>query len=125
MLVLISNGCTGHSEALTGILLMLQRLEPSADLLKHILSRDVKDDDFFAVSILNFWMRKYEKKTAEVISSSITKSSSPTKRKRQNSSKTLLSSASELILAHLNQLRQRTRLNVACESTFWIRVLID
>ena len=101
---------------MTGILLALQRLEPSVSLVKHVLSRDVKEDDFFAVSILNYWIRKHEQKTAEVISSTLTQSatSSPQKRKRQNQ-KSQLSSASEQILAHLNQLRQRTRANGACE----------
>lgn len=108
--------CAGHSEALTGILLELQRMEPSAELLKYILSRDVKENDFFAVSILNFWIRNHEKKCAEVISTALTKNASPGKRKRQNSSKAQLSPVSELILAHLNQLRERTRVRAACES---------
>lgn len=109
-----ANAAAGHSEALTGILLALQRVEPSPEILKHILNRNVKDDDFFAVSILNYWMRTHEKKSAEMISTSLTKNASPGKRKRQNSSKGLLSSTSESILSHLNQLRQRTRLNTSC-----------
>jgi hypothetical protein len=99
--------------------LALQRLEPSADLLKHILSRDVKDDDFFSLSILNYWMRKYEKKTADVISTSLTKNLSPGKRKRTTK---VLPTSVELALAHLNQLRQSTRSNTACECcSFWSR----
>src|SRR5690242_12105404 len=77
----VSHGLA-HSEALTSILLFLKRVEPSQELLKHIISRDVKEGDSFVVSVLKFWTSNeaYEKKLAELLSSSLSKSSSPVKR---------------------------------------------
>ena len=107
---------TEHSEALTGILLSLRKQEPTADLLRHVLERDVRADDFFVVSILHNWTRHHESKTAELISAHIKNSCTPAKRKRSNSPKgPTLSSTAEHALAHLNQLRQQTRNSTSCE----------
>lgn len=72
---------TAHSEALTNVLLLLKRIEPTQELLKPVLNRDAKQDDLFVVSVLKFWLRNHEKKLSELISTYLTKStSSPVKR---------------------------------------------
>ena len=71
-----------HAEALTNILLLLKREEPSQDLLKHIVSRDAREKDCFVVSVLKYWSGiQNGEKLSELISSQLTKLNS-TKRKR-------------------------------------------
>ncbi|XP_035209460.1 integrator complex subunit 3-like isoform X2 [Stegodyphus dumicola] len=101
---------TAHSEALTSILLLLKQEKPTPDLLKHVMSREVKATDQFAVSALNYWAQEHEDKLAELISSQLSKSGSALKRKRQPSSKALGPSIDQ-ILAHLDQLRQNCKQN--------------
>ncbi|KFM81552.1 Integrator complex subunit 3, partial [Stegodyphus mimosarum] len=101
---------TAHSEALTSILLLLKQEKPTPDLLKHVMSREVKANDQFAVSALNYWAQDHEDKLAELISSQLSKSGSALKRKRQPSSKALGPSIDQ-ILAHLDQLRQNCKQN--------------
>lgn len=62
---------------------MLQRETPTANLIKHILGREVKEHDFFVVSILVYWAQNHSDKLAELISSYLTaKINALTKRKR-------------------------------------------
>jgi len=103
-----------HSEALTNVLLLLKRIEPTQDLLKHVLNRDAKRDDLFVVSVLKFWIRNHEKKLAELLSTYLTKStSSPLKRGKRNhtTTKDSLSTTAEQILMHLDHLRQGNKIN--------------
>ncbi|GFY70429.1 integrator complex subunit 3 [Trichonephila inaurata madagascariensis] len=95
---------TAHSEALISIALLLKQEKPSADLLKHIMSREVKPNDNFAVTVLTYWAKEHEEVLAELVSSHILKSGSALKRKRQPSSKTLGPTVDQT-LAHLDQLR--------------------
>jgi integrator complex subunit 3 len=102
-----------HSEALTNILLLLKRIEPTQDTLKHLLNRDVKQEDSFVVSVLKCWIRNHDKKLAELISTHLNKSlSSPVKRgkARNNTSKTQLNTIGEQVLSHLDHLRQKSKL---------------
>lgn len=101
---------TAHSEALTSILLLLKQEKPSADLLKHIMCREVKPNDHFVVSALNYWTQEHEEKLAELISAQLSKSGSALKRKRQPSTKTSGPSVDQT-LAHLDQLRQNCKQN--------------
>lgn len=73
-----------HAEALTNIMLFLQRESPTSNLIKHILSRESKVNDFFVVSVLNFWTQNYSEKLSELISSYLTtKVNSPAKRNKR------------------------------------------
>ena len=76
--------------------------------------RDVCEDDLFAVSILKFWLRNHEKKVADIVAHALNKTLTPTKRKKQTPSKQL-GVGSEIILDHLNQLRQNMPVNCTCE----------
>ena len=96
---------------MTGILLALSQQEPSADLVKHVISRDPKEGDRFSITILSFWIRSYEKKMIEIFANQLTKSISPTKRKRQHASKGTLAPAAEQTLLHLNLIRQHAKLS--------------
>lgn len=72
-----------HAEAMTNILLLLQREVPNANLLKHLFNREVKENDDFVASVLNYWMQKDEERLGDLINSFITsKLNSPSKRKR-------------------------------------------
>lgn len=107
-----------HSEALTGMMLALQRSEPSNTLLSQVFMRDVYEKDLFTVSILKFWFRNHEKKVADIVGTALTKTlindNTPTKRKKQAPNKQL-SEASEFILGHLNILRKHLPVNSTCE----------
>ncbi|XP_054160466.1 integrator complex subunit 3-like [Oppia nitens] len=101
-----------HSEAMTNIMLYLQRESPTSNLIKHIFSREAKNNDYFVVSVLNYWSHNYSDKLSELISSYLTtKVSSPAKRTKRNvnNNKVQLGSNVELILAHLDCLRQRNK----------------
>ncbi|CAG2110959.1 unnamed protein product, partial [Medioppia subpectinata] len=100
-----------HAEALTNIMLYLQRESPTSNLIKHILSRESKGNDFFVVSVLNYWSQNFSDKLSELISSYLTsKVSSPAKRTKRNANnKVQISSNVELILAHMDLLRQRNK----------------
>lgn len=101
---------TAHSEALTSILLLLKQEKPSADLLKHIMCREVKITDHFVLSALKYWTQEHEEKLAELISGQLSKSGNAMKRKRQPNNKSLGPSV-EQTLAHLDQFRQNSKQN--------------
>jgi integrator complex subunit 3 len=98
-----------HSEALTNILLFLKRVDPTPELIKHIVGRDVKENDLFVVSVLKYWARTYETKLAELLNNQMNKSISPTKRKRHRTNNSQLGPNGEQLLAHLDQLRQNSK----------------
>ncbi len=76
--------CLAHAEALTNIMLYLQRESPTSNLIKHIMSRESKLNDYFVVSVLNFWTQNYSEKLSELIGSYLTsKVSSPAKRTKR------------------------------------------
>lgn len=95
-----------HSEALTNILLLIKREVPSQELLKHIISRDVRDKDHFVVSLLKYWTSNDNwEKLAELLGTQLTKPNL-TKRKRPANHKISLPNSTEQILIYLDQLRQ-------------------
>ncbi|XP_013791928.2 integrator complex subunit 3-like [Limulus polyphemus] len=100
---------SAHAEALTSILLMLKKEKPSAELLRHIMSRQVRSNDHFVVSVLKFWSQEHEEKLAELVTSQLSKVASITnKRKRNQSIKSQVPSIDQT-LAHLDQLRQHCK----------------
>ncbi|KAJ9587486.1 hypothetical protein L9F63_028259, partial [Diploptera punctata] len=112
---------SNHAEALTSILLMLKQERPTADLLKHLLSREVRPpQDVFVVSALKYWCQEHEEKLGELIASLLSSrypNTSPNKRKRGGGANRASSGASagpptaEQVLGHLDQLRQCCRQN--------------
>lgn len=106
-----------HAEALTSILLMLKQEKPTLDLVKHVLSRDVKpESDVFAVSALRCWCRDYEERLGELVANLLSSRCppvSPNKRKRgggnNSASKSSNTPSAERILGHLDRLRPGCR----------------
>ncbi|CAG9861044.1 unnamed protein product [Phyllotreta striolata] len=100
-----------HSEALTAITLMLKLEKPNADYIKHLFSRDICDNgDLFVFTIIKYWCDEYIDKVAELISSLLSTrypSTSPNKRKRSATSKTLSTTvpSADQVLGHLEKLR--------------------
>ena len=100
-----------HSEALTSVLLLIKQERPTADIMKHLLSREVNLADRFVSSCLIYWMQEYEERLGELLTNYLCKQASigSNKRKR-NQPHTLkngaLSHSAELTLSHLDQLRQ-------------------
>ena len=106
-----------HSEALTSVLLLIRQEKPTAELLKHLMAREINLEDRFVSSCLVNWMHEYEDKLGDLISNHLCKAASGSgsiktdvgnKRKRgaQNVKNGVLSHSAELTLSHLNQLRQ-------------------
>ncbi|WAR00983.1 INT3-like protein [Mya arenaria] len=95
-----------HAEALTSIMV------PSSDLLRPILCRECKKNDFFTVSILNYWAQEFEDKLADLIYSQFSKVNGGTpnkKRLRPGSTAKKDSPSTDQILAHLDHMRQICR----------------
>ena len=99
-----------HSEALTHIMIMLKREKPTADLVKHLMSRDPVPMDRFVTAVLTCWINEYEEKIGDLIGSQLCKQASPAggKRKRTHTNKsgTSLGALAEMTLNHLDNLRQ-------------------
>lgn len=71
-----------HSEALSNLMLFIQREEPSAILVKHLLNRESKPGDNFTVSILIQWAQNHAEKLSSMIGNFVSTKISPVKRKR-------------------------------------------
>ena len=106
-----------HSEALTSVLLLIRQERPTAELLKHLMAREINLEDRFVSSCLVNWMHEYEDKLSDLLSNHLNKAASSSssvktdagsKRKRgsQNMRDGVLSHSAELTLSHLDQLRQ-------------------
>nr|CAD7258409.1 unnamed protein product [Timema shepardi] len=87
--------------------------EPTAELLKHLLSREVRPPgDVFVLSTLKYWCREHEEKLGELISALLSSrypNTSPNKRKRGGGGKGNATSGpptADQVLGHLDQLRQ-------------------
>ncbi|XP_047121442.1 integrator complex subunit 3 isoform X1 [Schistocerca piceifrons] len=114
---------TRHAEALTSILLMLKQERPTEELLRVILSREVRGGDMFVVSALRCWCREHEELLCRLVAQLLTPvggtNSSPGKRKRgggnqQPGGKPSPSSGTppvEQVLGHLDHLRQSCKQN--------------
>jgi len=63
-----------HAEALSHILFSLKRIEPTQDMVQHIISRRCIDVDRFTVSLLRNWAINYPKELADHLSVVLSKS---------------------------------------------------
>jgi integrator complex subunit 3 len=112
-----------HPEALTATLLRLRSERPSADLMRHVLSRDPSVGDRFVSTCLGYWLFEHEDKLVDLISSYLLKQansgsssnssgsgSSSLKRKRGGAtSSSSLPRKAEMALMHLDVLRQNCK----------------
>jgi integrator complex subunit 3 len=102
-----------HAEALTHIMILLKREKPTAELVKHLMSREPRHKDRFVTSILTCWINDYEDKLGDLLGSQLCKQASPAggKRKRTQgpSTKNSLGTLAEMTLNHLDNLRQTCR----------------
>lgn len=99
-----------HAEALTHIMILLKREKPTADLVKHLMSRDPRPKDRFVTSVLTCWINDFEEKLGDLLGSQLCKQASPAggKRKRTQgpNTKNSLGTLAEMTLSHLDNLRQ-------------------
>jgi len=100
-----------HAEALTAISLLLKREKPTAELVKHLMSREVNSSDRFVTSVLTCWINEYEDKLGDLIGSQLCKQASPAGGKRKRNATVAkgpnsLGPLAEMTLGHLDQLRQ-------------------
>lgn len=103
-----------HSEALTSLLLVIKQEKPTADLIKHLFSREVSSGDMFVISVLKYWCQDYMDKLGDLISSLLSTrhpATSPNKRKRSGGKSAGNTSSqspptSEQMLGHLESLRR-------------------
>merc|ERR1712061_65205 len=102
-----------HAEAISHIMLRLKREKPTAELVKHLMSRDPVTKDRFVTSVLTCWINDYEDKLGDLLGSQLCKQASPAggKRKRTHTNKsgTSLGALAEMTLCHLDNLRQRVK----------------
>jgi len=104
-----------HAEALTHFMHLLKREKPSAELIKHLMSREPTPNDRFVTTVLSCWLNQpfEDKKLADLIGSQLCKQASPAggKRKRTlntNKTQNSLGALAEMTLGHLDYLRQTT-----------------
>ena len=102
-----------HAEALTHIMVLLKREKPTAELVKHLMSRKPTTKDRFVTAVLTCWINEYEEKLGDLIGSQLCKQASPAggKRKRTHTkqSGTSLGELAEMTLNHLDNLRQTVK----------------
>ena len=102
-----------HAEAISHIMLRLKREKPTAELVKHLMSRDPVTKDRFVTSVLTCWINDYEDKLGDLLGSQLCKQASPAggKRKRTHTNKSgsSLGALAEMTLSHLDNLRQRVK----------------
>ena len=56
-----------HAEALTHIMILLKREKPTAELVKHLMSREPRPKDRFVTSVLTCWINDYEEKLGDLL----------------------------------------------------------
>ncbi|CAO1333223.1 unnamed protein product [Diamesa tonsa] len=106
---------SSNHEALTYMLFLLKNEEPTAELVRLLLSRETKSrGDPFVTSALRYWCVDYEEKISEIIASLLTSkypTNSPTKRKRPLKSSATSNSVptSDQLLNHLEHFRRSCR----------------
>jgi hypothetical protein len=106
-----------HAEALTHFMHILRREKPTAELIKHLMSREPTHRDMFVNSVLSSWLAGQQddiRKLGELISTQLGKQASPAggKRKRTtntNKSPNSLGRLAEMTLGHLDLLRQNCK----------------
>jgi integrator complex subunit 3 len=55
------------------VLLLLKQEKPTAELLKHLMAREVSQNDKFVSSAISYWMNEYDEKLGDLISSHLFK----------------------------------------------------
>lgn len=101
-----------HSEAVTSLMLMLKQDQPTADVIKYLFSRDIRDKgDTLVFTLIKHWCDNYIDKVGELISNLLSTrypSTSPNKRKRSNN-KSLSATvpSADQVLGHLEQIRTK------------------
>lgn len=100
-----------HSEAVTAIVLLLKRDKPTADIIKHLFSRDVRDSgDNLIFTVIKYWCDECVDKVGELISGLLSTrypATSPNKRKRSgNKSLSSTVPSADQVLGHLNHIRR-------------------
>ncbi|KAH8362458.1 hypothetical protein KR084_004829 [Drosophila pseudotakahashii] len=104
-----------HPEALSHFLLLFKNEEPTNEIIRLMLSREIKSrGDPFVTSALRFWCQRYEEKLSEIIASLLTSkypNSSPNKRKRPSKGTSVSSSnpSADQVLNHLEHYRRSCR----------------
>ena len=53
--------------------MLLKQEKPTAELLKHLMSREVATNDRFVSSAITYWMNEYDEKLGDLISSHLYK----------------------------------------------------
>lgn len=102
---------TRHAEAATAVALMLRREGPTADAVKHLFSRDVREEvDGLVVTVVKCWCDEQMERVGELISGLLSTrypATSPNKRKRSGS-KGLSSTvpSADQVLGHLDHIRR-------------------
>lgn len=103
--------CRLHSEAITAIILLLKRDKPTADIIKHLFSRDVRENgDRLIFTVIKYWCDEFMDKVGELISGLLSTrypATSPNKRKRSgNKSLSSTVPSADQVLGHLNHIRR-------------------
>lgn len=103
--------CRIHSEAVTAIMLLLKRDKPTADIIKHLFSRDVRENgDRLIFTVIKYWCDEFMDKVGELISGLLSTrypATSPNKRKRWgNKSLSSTVPSADQVLGHLNHIRR-------------------
>ncbi|XP_071055409.1 integrator complex subunit 3 homolog [Onthophagus taurus] len=96
-----------HPEALTSITLMLKQDKPTSDTIKHLFSRDIRNNcDPFVFTMIKYWCDSDLDKLGELIATLLSTrypATSPNKRKRAKISAAVPSA--DQVLGHLDLLR--------------------
>lgn len=101
-----------HAEAVSSLILLLKQGKPSADVIKYLFSRDIRDrGDVLVFTLIKYWCENCMDKVGELISSLLSTrypSTSPNKRKRSNN-KSLSATvpSADQVLGHLEQIRSK------------------
>lgn len=103
--------CRIHSEAITAIMLLMKRDKPTADIIKHLFSRDVREHgDSLIFTVIKYWCDEFMDKVGELISGLLSTrypATSPNKRKRSgNKSLSSTVPSADQVLGHLNHIRR-------------------
>lgn len=95
-----------HGEALSNILMMLRRESPTGILLRTLLLREFRMEDPTVVTILQYWVQRYEDKMANLINEVVNNKPQPSPNKRKRNQSTKASAVPlDQVLSHLNHLR--------------------
>ncbi|CAL4063471.1 unnamed protein product, partial [Meganyctiphanes norvegica] len=107
-----------HGEALSNILMMLRRESPTEQLLRTLLLREFRLEDPTVVTILQYWVQRYEDKMAKLINDVVNNKPQPSPNKRKRAQSTKASAVPlDQVLSHLNHLRTACGGRTTCGGT--------